>query len=174
MYHYAVSVYDKMVADPDLRRSLAGSKMRRIEYSCAGDVPPELVAARRDALIALRDEGLVEISSIHIPFMPFIDWAYASPVEAVRRTAAKKLLTWLEGTRECKCKLYTLHGSGEPVSDLDRKATITALRRTLDEIVPFFAGIGACVNVEILPRSCIGRRPEEIEEAMRRIKNVFM
>ena len=49
MYHYAVSVYDKLVAEPDFRRSLAASRMRRIEYSCAGDVPPELVAARREA-----------------------------------------------------------------------------------------------------------------------------
>ena len=166
MYHYAVSIYDKMVADPDLRRSLAESKMRRIEYSCAGDVPPELVAARREALIALRDEGLVEISSIHIPFMPFIEWAYASPVEAVRRRAAKKLLDWLEGTRECKCRLYTLHGSGEPVADADRKAAVAALRRTLDEILPFFSDIGAAVNVEVLPRSCIGRTPDELEEAV--------
>ena len=166
MYHYAVSVYDKMVAEPDFRRSLSASKMRRIEYSCAGDVPPELVAARREALIALRDERLVEISSIHIPFMPFVEWAYASPVEAVRRRAAKKVLDWLEGTRDCKCKLYTLHGSGEPVADPDRKAALAALRRTLDELVPFFSGIGACVNVEILPRSCIGRTPEEIEEAI--------
>lgn len=166
MYKYAVSVYDKLVAAADFRRSLAESKMRRIEYSCAGDVPPDLVAARCEALIALRDEGLVEISSIHIPFMPFVEWAYASPVEAVRRHAAKKLLDWLEGTRDCKCKLYTLHGSGEPVLDADRKASIAALRRTLDEILPFFSGIGACVNVEVLPRSCIGRTPDELEEAV--------
>ena len=166
MYHYAVSVYDKMVADPDFRRSLADSKMRRIEYSCAGDVPDDLVAARREALIALRDEGLVEISSIHIPFMPFTDWAYASPVEAVRRRAAKKVLDWLDGTRDCGCRLYTLHGSGEPVRDADRAATVAALRRTLDELVPFFVDIRAAVNVEILPRGCIGRCPEEIEAAI--------
>ena len=166
MYKYAVSVYDKMVAEADFRRSLIESKMRRIEYSCAGDVPPELVAARCEALIALRDEGLVEISSIHIPFMPFADWAYASPVEAVRRQAAKKVLDWLEGTRDCKCKLYTLHGSGEPVFDADREASLAALRRTLEEILPFFVGIGGCVNVELLPRSCIGRTPEELEAAV--------
>lgn len=166
MHKYAVSVYDKLVAEPDFRPSLAKSRMRRIEYSCAGDVPPELVAARREALIALRDEGLVEISSIHIPFMPFIEWAYASPVEAVRRRAARKLLDWLEGTRDCKCKLYTLHGSGEPVADSDRQASLAALRRTLDEILPFFVDIGACVNVELLPRSCIGRTPEELEAAV--------
>jgi len=167
MYKYAVSVYDKLVAEPDFRRSLIESKMRRIEYSCAGDVPPDLVAARLEALTQLRDEGLVEISSIHIPFMPFAEWAYASPVEAVRRAAAKKMLDWLKPTRDCNCKLYTLHGSGEPVFDPDRKASIAALRRTLDEIVPFFAGIGACVNVELLPRSCVGRSPEEIEEAIK-------
>ncbi|MBP5531515.1 MAG: sugar phosphate isomerase/epimerase [Lentisphaeria bacterium] len=166
MYKYAVSVYDQLVADPDFRRSLIDSKMRRIEYSCAGDVPPDLAAARLEALIALRDEGLVEISSIHIPFMPFAEWAYASPVESIRRAAAKKVLDWLEPTRDCKCRLYTLHGSGEPVLESDRKATMAALRRTLDEIVPFFAGIGACVNVELLPRSCIGRSPEELEEAV--------
>ena len=166
MHKYAVSVYDKLVAEPDFRPSLAKSRMRRIEYSCAGDVPPELVAARREALIALRDEGLVEISSIHIPFMPFIEWAYASPVEAVRRRAAEKLLGWLEETRDCKCRLYTLHGSGEPVADSDRKASLAALRRTLDEILPFFVDIGACVNVELLPRSCIGRTPEELEAAV--------
>ncbi len=166
MYHYAVSVYDKLVAEQDFRRSLAASKMRRIEYSCAGDVPPDLVAARCEALIALRDEGLVEISSIHIPFMPFVEWAYASPVEAVRRQAAKKVLDWLEGTRDCKCKLYTLHGSGEPVFDPDRKASMAALRRTLEEILPFFVETGSCVNVELLPRSCIGRTPEELEEAV--------
>lgn len=166
MYKYAVSVYDKLVAEPDFRRSLIESKMRRIEYSCAGDVPPDLVAARCEALTALRDEGLVEISSIHIPFMPFLEWAYASPVEAVRRRAAKKVRDWLEGTRGCKCKLYTLHGSGEPVLESDRKASMAALRRTLDEIVPFFSEIGACVNVELLPRSCIGRTPEELEEAV--------
>ena len=166
MRKYAVSVYDKLVAEPDFRRSLIESKMRRIEYSCAGDVPPDLVAARCEALIALRDEGLVEISSIHIPFMPFVEWAYASPVESIRRAAAKKVLDWLQHTRDCKCKLYTLHGSGEPVLESDRQATMAALRRTLDEIVPFFAGIGACVNVELLPRSCIGRSPEELEEAV--------
>ena len=166
MYHYAVSVYDKLVAEPDFRPALAASRMRRIEYSCAGDVPPDLVAARCEALIALRDEGLVEISSIHVPFMPFADWAYASPVEAVRRQAAKKVLDWLEGTRGCNCKLYTLHGSGEPVLDADRKASLAALRRTLEELLPFFVETGACVNVELLPRSCIGRTPEELEEAV--------
>ena len=166
MYHYAVSLYDHLVAEPDFRPALAASRMRRIEYSCAGDVPPELLAARCEVLIALRDEGLVEISSIHIPFMPFVEWAYASPVEAVRRRAAKKVLAWLEGTRDCRCKLYTLHGSGEPVLDADRQASLAALRRTLEEILPFFVETNACVNVELLPRSCIGRTPEELEEAV--------
>ena len=166
MYHYAVSVYDKLVAEPDFRSALAASRMRRIEYSCAGDVPVDLVAARREALIALRDEGLVEISSIHIPFMPFVEWAYASPVEAVRRQAVKKLLAWLEDTRDCNCRLYTLHGSGEPVLDADRDASLAALRHTIEDILPFFVGIGACVNVELLPRSCIGRDPEELEAAV--------
>ena len=40
------------------------------------------------------------------------------------------------------------------------------MRRTLDEIVPFFVDIHAAVNVELLPRSCIGRTPEELEAAV--------
>ena len=164
MYHYAVSIYDKMVTDPEFRRTLLDSRMRRIEYSCDGSVAPALAAVRQQALLDLRDEGLVEISSIHIPFHPFLDWPYASPVEAVRRQAAKKLLDWIKATKPCGCRLYTLHGSGEPIADVDRKATIASLRRTLDEIVPFFAEIGASVNVEVLPRSCIGRVPEDLEE----------
>lgn len=166
MYSYAVSIPDTMVLRPDWRPALENAKIKRIELGGRGDVTPEEVRNQLDLLLNLRRSCGLEIASIHIPFFPFEKWTLSSTDEAKRKEGVRKILEFTEKYRALEAKNYTLHGSGEPLQDVERGDILRSLRRSLEDLLPYFEKIGGSLNLELLPRTCIGHSAEELEEAV--------
>lgn len=158
MHTYAVSVSGTVISHPLWRESFKRSKFRRIEFGIQA-LPAE---ERRGPLRLVREmteAGELEVASLHLPW----PWNYASCDESVRVEALRNVRELLDFYRELHVRNYTLHGSQEPIAPENRAGTIQSIRRTLSDLLPFFQEEGASVNVELLPRSCIGRVPEELE-----------
>ncbi len=161
MHHYSLSARAAWVMNPGWRPSMEKAKIRRIEL-CLFDTQNYETSepCALELLQEMQAEKTIDIASIHMPW----DIPYWSLDEDTRRQGAADLLKYMKFASVLKAKNYTLHASFEPVKDEDRKASIEAARRTLSDLMPFLQEQGASANVEILPRSCIGRRPEELLE----------
>lgn len=161
MYEYAVSVSAERIRIPEWRKALAASKFQRIELSCGNDMTPheaeELTGfCRNDKLL-----GGITFASIHLPFWPFEHFPFPAG-EREREEIAAHLSEFIRITAPLKARNYTFHASIEPNAPETRgellrktRSVVAALGRTAGEI-------GASLNVELLPRTCIGNTPEEM------------
>ncbi len=163
MYTYAISFSAREVISEQWQKALDHAQIRKIEYSPDGN-DFDLFRNSVKALAALQAAGRVEVASIHIPFSPFEFWTLASPDENERCAGVKRIRDFLAICRDLNCRNFTIHGSGEPVAlePEARQQTINAIRRTLTELSEEMSQINASLNVEMLPRSCIGNTPEEL------------
>ncbi len=162
MYNYAISIPDNIILDHECRSALSTSKIRRIEFSCSASTPEEQLTEEIALLKKMQDKGEIIAASIHIPFGQ--GWEYQSTNEAVRRKAVDKATTFI---RNCSClnsRLFTMHGCMEPVplEPAERGRCLEAARRSLEELIPVAADHGITLNIEDLPRSCLGNTPEEL------------
>ena len=165
MYRYSVSFKDELCALPEWGRAAAASGIKRIEFSCTQSTPVETLTRAVSGLEKMQNAGDVQVSSIHIPFGGE-RWNIAHPDEMLRKANIRDILDLLNRTDSLESKLYTIHGSGEPIAEDDRPRAIAQMRKSLSELLPAFVGRKAFLNVEILPRSCIGRTAEELRGAL--------
>ena len=165
MYRYSVSFNDAMCARPEWGAAAAASKIKRIEFSCSQSTPVLVLNRAVAALEKLQKDGAVEVSSIHIPFGGE-RWNIAHPDEVQRQANVRDIRDFLKRIDVLGSKLFTIHGSGEPIAEEDRPRAIAQMRKSLSELVPAFAERGAFLNVEILPRTCIGRTAEDLQGAL--------
>ncbi len=166
MYRYAISFDNPSVLDPNWREAVRNAKIRRIELSFASQAPADQEAEGVKFLSRMQKDGDVEVASIHIPFAPFSVWSLADPEESKRRNGVRKILDFLKIYRPLGTRNYTLHGSGEPNLEENRPAVFQSLRKSLAELKPVFEDLEASVNIEILPRTCIGRNAEELRDVL--------
>ena len=152
MYHYSVAFRDEMCALPEWGRAAAASKIKRIEFSCVQSTPVETLNLAISRLEKLQSSGEVEVASIHIPF-GVERWNIAHLDETLRKANIRDIRDFLNRTDPLKTKLFTIHGSGEPIAEHDRRTAIAQMQKSLSELLPDFEGRKAFLNVEILPRS---------------------
>ena len=163
MYHYALTTKTDQVESENWQRALKASKLKRIEYSCPNQLEAAVFRRRAAVLKSLSDAGELEVASIHIPFWPFDVCEYfAADDESVRRRVVSQIREFIElHYGELGCRNFTLHASGEPIPDAEREILLGKVRRTLTELAGWLPE-GLSINVELLPRSCIGDTPEEL------------
>ncbi len=165
MYRYAVSFPDEFCALPEWGKAAAASRIKRIEFSCGEAAPVGILTRAVSMLEEMQSDRSVEVSSIHIPFGGE-RWNIAHPDETLRKANIRDILDFLNRTDPLRTGLYTIHGSGEPIAENDRPRAIAQMRKSLSELLPAFMERNAFLNVEILPRSCIGRTAEEMLYAL--------
>jgi sugar phosphate isomerase/epimerase len=61
-------------------------------------------------------------------------------------------------------KLFVVHPSGEPIDEADRPVRMACAKESLRALAEVAAEVGATIAVENLPRTCLGRNVEEMEE----------
>jgi len=61
-----------------------------------------------------------------------------------------------------KPSCLVLHGSSEPIADVDREIRINNAIRSITYLKPCADAIGAELCIENLPRTCLGNTPEEL------------
>ncbi len=174
MHHYAISFPDSRVADPEWQEAMRASAIRRIEFSIghAEDAHAmEEIRHRIAVLQALQTEDVLTVASIHIPFGG--RWNIAHPDESARRKAVELILETFEFTAPLQCRDYTLHPSAEPIAPEDRRKAMEQSRRSLCELAPEAHRRGLRINVEDLPRTCLGRDEEEMAALLEGLPEEF-
>lgn len=161
MYEYAVSVSAARILTREWRKALVESKFRRIELSCGEYLTPQ---ETKDLTELCRSDDLlrgITVSSIHVPFCPFELFPFPAG-EKERREIAEYLAGFIRLTAPLKSPNYTFHASIEPNAPETRAELLQNTRSVVAALGRAAAENGASLNVELLPRTCIGNTPEEM------------
>lgn len=106
----------------------------------------------------------VNLWSFHLPFWPF------SEIDISKPEIARKSVEYLKGYIDKASKIgvdkFIIHASGEPIEDGERGVRMETAKKSLCALATYAAERGACVLVENLPRTCLGRNSSEILELL--------
>lgn len=114
----------------------------------------------------------LRVWSIHLPFGGAVNPAEIN--EQRRAENVEWIRSLVDGTRELGVKIYVIHGSAEPVGDMERKQMLKAAAESLGELVSHMAPLGLTLALENLPRSCIGCTSAEIEFLLERVPGLSL
>ena len=160
MYRYAYSVPGEDAATLDWQQANANARLRRIELSNSAKAP----YAALQEMIGLTQSGAVEVASIHIPFGIDTEMGFGS--KEVRQEHMNFIADFIRRHAPLGSKNYTFHSGPErtPAEIPDRDAAIGLIREGIEQLLPVLEEQGASLNVELLPRKCLGNTPEEVEK----------
>ena len=166
MYRYAISVPDRVAEDAAFLNVLAKAKLKRIEFSCSSGTAKESMTDRIAVMVERQAVGDLEVGSIHIPFGGW--WGVSAPGEAVRSLAVENVKDFIRACAPLNCRNFTLHGSSEPIPTMptERKKHLAAFRKSVEELLPTAQEFGVSLNIEDLPRTCLGNTIEEFGEML--------
>lgn len=102
----------------------------------------------------------LRVFSLHLPFGGTVNPAEMQ--ETARRGHVERLCRLIRETIGLGTGIYVIHASAEPIEPAQREQAMRAAARSLEELTAFMAPLGQTLALENLPRSCIGRTPEEI------------
>ena len=164
MHCYAVSCPNSQIANPEWQKAVASAAIKRIEYSCAEGTHMSSFAEDVKILCAMQERGEVEVGSIHIPFGAMV--AVGAADEYLRKSSVEYIKEFMKITAPIGCRNYTLHPSTEPIAEDARAAHMAGLRKSLLELEDTARAQGAVLNLENLPRTCLGRDLREMVEIL--------
>ncbi len=104
----------------------------------------------------------VELWSFHLPFAPFEEVDISKP-ELCKGTI-ELFGEYIKRASDIGIDKFVIHPSGEPIEDDERSERMKCAKDSLDKLAEFAKTQGAVIAVEDLPRSCLGRNSDEINE----------
>ncbi len=156
MYHYALSLSYQYFQDPIFIQRAKSFKIHAFEVVAAEKMP---IDNYRAAVAAFAD-GELTVQSIHIPFPDA--WIPAHS-ENIDETIAN-FRALMEAWAPAHPGRYTLHAGSDSDKNADRKENIRKTRAFLEELMPDLEKYNTSINIEYLPRTCLGNTPDELEE----------
>ncbi len=164
MYKYAGSFPVDMIADKAWQDAFARAALNRVEISTAATPEKEVCAKLVKELTAMKNDGTFEAASLHLPYGPFDEINPSALDENLRKSTVKHFSEYIRRFAALEIPLATIHCSGEPnESDQPgRRKRIDQMRRSCEEFMPLLDELDMTLNLELLPRSCIGNIPEEL------------
>ena len=168
MLKYALSIGRFGTTEENARLymdALRRSRIRSIELSFGPFVEEgEISRIHRKTALALKQEGTLDFASVHLPFMGGgKSWDSSKPDEAVRKEVIARLRKMILENRDILAPNATFHCSLEPPLE-EHPIRISQVRRSMEELLPLAEEFGFSINVEYLPRTCVGNSPEELEK----------
>lgn len=164
MRSYAVSIPGEVAGSPELGDALRSHDLRNIEFS-DGVAPHSGMTARYvKGLEELQKKGILRIGSLHLPFYPFSLWQFASEDEAARRETVRLTLEYMEHFARLDIRNLTIHCGGEPNLPEERRIRMEQMVRTCRDLQPVLERWDASLNLELLPRTCLGNHEDELLE----------
>lgn len=115
-----------------------------------------------EEMAALSRKYGVEIRSFHLPFMPFDKIDISRPELAEASIAYLSEL--MERATSIGIKIFVTHPSGEPIGEDERPARMACAKASLARLAAIARSRGAVIAVEDLPRTCLGRSADDVEE----------
>lgn len=111
---------------------------------------------------AVAEKVIVPVSA-HLPFYGGgLRWDPSSLDETIRQDVVKRMRALLENNADLLGKHVTLHASNEPPL-AEHPERIIQCRKSLTELLPVAEKLDISINVEFLPRTCVGNSEEELE-----------
>ena len=165
-YALAVCAFGSYIT-PKAAEALRKSKFRNYELSfgtlAANDERGESSIALTRKLIA---EGVIRPASVHLPFGNNY-WDASLPDETARHDVALRLEALIRNHADMMAPMVTLHASGEPPME-EHPVRLDQSCRTIEDLLPVAEELGFVINVEFLPRTCIGNCAEELQTIVSR------
>ena len=165
MYSFAGSFNVNMIADPLWQQAMEKSALCNIEISTSKRPEDELAHKVAADVLRLQKSGAVRAASLHLPFGAEIN--FSSDNEEMRRTSVLDAISYINIFRELDIHNITIHCSGERDMNPDRNVHLQAMRRSCEEFLPLMQEMQCSLNLEFLPRICIGNTLEELMEMTR-------
>jgi len=165
MITYALSAgafgsYVTPLADAALRRT----KIRNYElnyHSCLDDTEQSIESAKR--VRQLVAAGVIRPVSFHLPFCGGNGWDPSSLDEEKRKDVSFRMQELIRKSVWMKAPNITLHASNEPPLE-EHPQRIGQVCRTIEEFLPLAEEMHFSINVEFLPRRCVGNCVEELQK----------
>ncbi|MBR0460012.1 MAG: sugar phosphate isomerase/epimerase [Victivallales bacterium] len=171
MKQLAMAMSPVSILADDFEDALRKSHLRAIEFSqgkvtSEEAVELELTKAAANKARSLHEAGLLQVPSIHLPFCPENPWSVTSLDEAERASSVQMIRRYLECMEGLDFHYITIHCGIECTSNdpAFRKSLRQQMKRTCLDLLPFLEKIQASLNLELLPRLCIGNHEDELLE----------
>ena len=167
-YALAACVFGYYVSDP-VAAAIRKSRFRNFESyfgTCISDDEP----SRRSAELTrqLMKEGLYRAASVHLPYRGAdLCWDPSALDEEVRKEVSARCIKLIRDHADLMGPMITLHASNEPPLE-EHPQRIDQVCRTIEEMLPTARELGFVINVELLPRTCVGNTPEELMQIVSR------
>ncbi len=165
MISYAVSMASLgHFMTPALADALRVCKMRNLELSLQPYTEDTEVSRLSGKLTReLLREGKMRSASVPLPFYGGEKcWDPSALDESVRRQVVADFTELIRRNADIMAPLATLHASNEPPLS-EHPARIDQVCRSIEELIPLAVEFGFSIDVEFLPRSCIGNCVEELQ-----------
>lgn len=162
MITYALStcafggVYDELTAN-----ALRQGKFRNFELLFSTAPYGEQHQKQMKYIRQLVKEGVMNFPSCHMPFQDGNNWDASCPDEFLRREIVRNHIELLQAHSDILGRHITIHASGEPPLS-EHPVRMVQIQRTLEELVPVTEKLGVTINIEFLPRTCLGNSVEEL------------
>ena len=155
----------KTIANPltdEALDALERSGFETFETNPVNFQTPEFDHGLVEKFIAMKRRTGKTSPTFHAPYGG--GWDLSALDEEARRQAVAKLVGLFPLATELESRIIVEHPSGEPVRPDERGARIAQLRKSLTELEAPLRAAGFQLALELLPRTCLGNTPEELEE----------
>ena len=160
-YALSVSAFGNYITE-SAAAAVRQSKFRNFEpylATCIDDDDVSLISKKLTR--QLIEEGVFHTASMHLPFCGKYCWDSSSPDETIRKDVSERLIRLIRDHADLMGPMVTLHaGGGSPQSEHLQR--IGQVCKTIEEMLPTARELGFMINVEFLPRTCLGNSPEEL------------
>ena len=145
------------------------SRFRNFEFtlstSIVDDEQSRLSARLTRQLIG---EGVFKSASVHLPFYGGgLRWDPSCLDEAQRKEITARFIKLIRDHADLMGPMVTLHASNEP-PPAEHPQRIGQVCKSIEEMLPTARELGFVINVEFLPRNCVGNCPEELQQIVSR------
>ena len=111
----------------------------------------------------LINEGALRSASVHLPFYGKDIWDPSYLDEDVRKQVVARFIRRIQDNADLMAPMVTLHASNEPPLE-EHPRRIGQVCKSIEELLPFAEKMGFVINVEFLPRTCVGNCAEELQQ----------
>jgi sugar phosphate isomerase/epimerase len=165
MITYALSTcaYGNYV-NPETAGALRQTQFRNYEpYFGIFTTDNERSRESRELTRQLIREGVFRSASVHLPFSGAKSWDPSHLDEEERKAVSARLVNVIRDNAELMGPMVTLHASDDtPLEEHPKR--IGQVCRTIEEMLPAARELGFVINVEFLPRTCVGNCAEELQQ----------
>lgn len=167
MISYAISMACcGKVMTRELANAFRKSKLRNVEITLAVYTQENEISRESEKLtLELIGEGTIHPASVHLPFCGI--WDPSELNEEKRKYNIACFSRLIQEHSGLLGEHMTLHASAEPPL-AEHPARIDQVCRSLEDLMPLAERFGFSINMEFLPRTCVGNSVDELQRIMRR------